>query len=269
MEEKIRCHYITDRIASPTNPITITVIGAGGTGSKVMHGLARINVALLSMDHPGIFVKIFDQDTIQAHNIGRQNFTFSELGHNKAVSIIRKINYNFDFDWESFPENFNNKTMKCSDSSKALSNIYISCVDSIASREEIYAVLKKCSELRNPEYLNVPFYWMDIGNSYRTGQIYLSPLKNMNSDGAGENTKHVGYWEHLFKRYGEFMDKEQDKQTPSCSVFESLNRQDLQINSILAEYAIHLLWQMITNRVISYCGLFVNLETLQTSPIKL
>ncbi len=54
---------------------------------------------------------------------------------------------------------------------------------------------------------------------------------------------------------------------PSCSLAEALGRQDLFINSILAQYGAQLLWRMFRELRIEYHGLFLNLDTLTTNPI--
>ena len=49
--------------------VTVFVIGAGGTGSQVATGLARISVALQALGHPGLHVTVFDPDTVTEANI--------------------------------------------------------------------------------------------------------------------------------------------------------------------------------------------------------
>lgn len=72
--------------------MTVFVIGAGGTGSQVATGLARISVALQALGHPGLHVTVFDPDTVTEANIGRQLFSGSELGLNKAAALVTRIN---------------------------------------------------------------------------------------------------------------------------------------------------------------------------------
>lgn len=46
--------HFTDRyLLNPRHPVTVFVIGAGGTGSQVITNLARMNMALQALGHPG------------------------------------------------------------------------------------------------------------------------------------------------------------------------------------------------------------------------
>lgn len=87
-----KIHYTDRYLLNPYHPVTIFVIGAGGTGSQVATGLARISVALQALGHPGLHVTVFDPDTVTEANIGRQLFSGSELGLNKAAALVTRIN---------------------------------------------------------------------------------------------------------------------------------------------------------------------------------
>ena len=80
-----KIHYTDRYLLNPYHPVTVFVIGAGGTGSQVATGLARISVALQALGHPGLHVTVFDPDTVTEANIGRQLFSGSELGLNKGT----------------------------------------------------------------------------------------------------------------------------------------------------------------------------------------
>lgn len=87
-----KIHYTDRYLLNPYHPVTVFVIGAGGTGSQVATGLARMSVALQALGHPGLHVKVFDPDTVTEANIGRQLFSASELGLNKAAALVTRIN---------------------------------------------------------------------------------------------------------------------------------------------------------------------------------
>lgn len=85
--------HFTDRyLLNPRHPVTVFAIGAGGTGSQVITNLARMSMALQALGHPGLHVTVFDPDTVSQANIGRQLFSETELGLNKAVSLVTRIN---------------------------------------------------------------------------------------------------------------------------------------------------------------------------------
>ena len=56
---------------------------------------------------------------------------------------------------------------------------------------------------------------------------------------------------------------------PSCSLAEALNKQDLFINSTLAQLGCALLWKLFRERFIEYRGVFLNLETMKINPLKI
>ena len=51
--------HFTDRyLLNPRHPVTVFVIGAGGTGSQVITNLARMSMALQALGHPGLYLLI-------------------------------------------------------------------------------------------------------------------------------------------------------------------------------------------------------------------
>lgn len=87
-----KIHYTDSYLLKPYHPVTIHVAGAGGTGSQVIANLARMNVALQALGHPGLHVTVFDPDIITEANIGRQLFSEMELGQGKATAAVTRVN---------------------------------------------------------------------------------------------------------------------------------------------------------------------------------
>jgi len=54
---------------------------------------------------------------------------------------------------------------------------------------------------------------------------------------------------------------------PSWSLTEVLQKQDLFINSTLAQLGCNILWKMFRNGMIEHNGLFMNLDTMKVNPI--
>ena len=73
-----RVHYIDNYLLNPQHPVTVNLIGAGGTGSQVLTCLARLDVTLRALGHPGLFVTLYDPDIVTDANIGRQLFGCSD-----------------------------------------------------------------------------------------------------------------------------------------------------------------------------------------------
>ena len=66
-----------------------------------------------------------------------------------------------------------------------------------------------------------------------------------------------------------FKDNPKDDQGPSCSLAEALGKQDLFINTNLANAGLAILWKMFRELHIKNHGCYVNLETGVTNPIKI
>jgi hypothetical protein len=60
--------------------------------------------------------------------------------------------------------------------------------------------------------------------------------------------------------------KEEDS-GPSCSLAEALEKQDLFINSTLAQLGCNILWKMFRHGMIEHHGLYLNLTTMKVNPI--
>lgn len=135
-----RVHYIDNYLINPQHPVTVNLIGAGGTGSQVLTGLARLDVTLRALGHPGLFVTLYDPDIVTEANIGRQLFGYSDMGLNKAQCLITRINNFFGNDWKAVPDIFP-AMMKnaCRDN---MANITITCTDTIKSRLDLWNILK-------------------------------------------------------------------------------------------------------------------------------
>ena len=97
--KKKKIHYTENYLLSPHHPVSVIVIGAGGTGSQVITSLARMDRALQALGHPGLYVTVYDPDAVSESNIGRQLFSEPEIGLNKAVALVTRINRFFGTAW--------------------------------------------------------------------------------------------------------------------------------------------------------------------------
>lgn len=62
--------------------LTVLLIGAGGIGGEIAHGLVRKGVGTL---------KIFDGDSVELSNLNRQRFYQEDLYKNKAISLAKNL----------------------------------------------------------------------------------------------------------------------------------------------------------------------------------
>lgn len=241
-------HYTHPYLLNPVHQLQIVVVGAGGTGSQLMQKLGRINYALQQLGHMGLHVNLYDNDLVSPANCGRQLFAESDIGCNKAEMLIGRINRFYNTTWNGIPERYEKKA------TKQVSHIIISCVDTVKSRYEIMQTAKKVvTKSIATEYMN--FYWMDIGNSQKYGQIVLGSWFGIPQPDTSES--------HLANFFDLFPDITDDKtKGPSCSLAEALHTQDLFINSLLAEYAGNMLWKMFRQTGLNYNYLSLNIDLM-------
>jgi len=259
---KPKIHFADKYLMQPTNPISVNLIGAGGTGSQVLTALARINHSLNALQHAGLSVRVFDNDIVTEANRGRQLFTTAELGLNKGVALINRINRFFGTNWKAIPSKFENDTLANYPHYRA--NITISCVDNVDARFEIADVL---SRLENGIDLNKALYWMDFGNSRYTGQVVLStihPIKQPTS----KKYQPVDTMPFVTDEFRTLLQQADKDDTPSCSLAEALTKQDLFINSSLADLGASLLWQLFREGMTENRGFFHNIKEFRTQPLK-
>ena len=57
--------------------------------------------------------------------------------------------------------------------------------------------------------------------------------------------------------------------SPSCSLAEAIDRQDLFINSTLANIGSKLLWKLFREEMTNQRGAFLNMDTLKLNPVML
>mgnify|MGYP000081198240 FL=1 len=266
-EVKTKVHFTDNALINPTNPITVNLIGAGGTGSQVLTALARMNHALTELNHAGLSVRLWDDDVITEANLGRQLFAESELGFYKSVALINRVNRFFGTNWKAETQKFEKDDLERLQSNMQ-SNIYISCVDNVKSRFDIAEILNELKIDKN-YYRNQCKYWIDFGNSQFTGQVLLSTIGDIRQPNS-EKYETVENLPFITEEFGELLKvSELEDNTPSCSLAEALEKQDLFINSTLAQMGSSLLWSLFRNGLIENRGFFLNLINFQSQPIKL
>jgi PRTRC genetic system ThiF family protein len=274
--KKKRVHFTANYIIDPMHPVTINVIGCGGTGSQVINSLARMHSALKALGHPGLFIRAIDPDRVTTANMGRQLFSPADVDSYKCTVLIGRVNRFFGTDWEGLPVLYNEKC------DVPMANITISCVDTGAARKSIKTILTKAFQPTVPkrvtnyayfeprrEPYNVPYYWMDFGNMMDRGQVVIGSLKKITQpkDSQYECVDSLPTIDKLHRDI--FKDNKGEDQGPSCSLADALNKQDLFINTNLANMGMGILWKMFREAHIKFHGCYVNLDTLMVNPIKI
>jgi len=258
-------HIVQKELLQPYNPVSINLIGAGGTGSQMLTALARMSQALNGLNHPGFMVTIFDDDTVQTANLARQLFTTAELGQCKSVALINRINRFFGLNWKAETEKYDKHFCSIG---QGMASITISCVDTVKARFEIAEILNIYKK-NSGGHRDKPLYWMDFGNSKDTGQVVLSTVGDIKQPTSMQFVP-VGNLPFVTERFKDLLlQSEKADDTPSCSLAEALTKQDLFINSTLVNFGSSLIWQMFREGIIYHDALFLNLKEYRAQPLKI
>lgn len=250
-----KVHYTNSYLLSPQHRISVNLIGAGGTGSQVLETLARIDSALFKLGHPGLFVTTFDADEVSESNIGRQLFSPADIGLNKSVCLTTRTNRFFGLDWEAVPEMYSGRSKTA--------NITITCVDNVKSRIAVHKHLKDAKGIA--DIYETPLYWLDFGNTQNTGQVILGTIGKVKQPTKTEFSTQAAL-PTICDLFDLTQVNEEDS-GPSCSLADALKKQDLLINSTLAQLGSSLLWKLFREGRIEHHGVFLNLATLKSNPL--
>lgn len=259
---KQRIHFTDNYLINPPHPVTVNLIGAGGTGSQVLTSLARLDVTLRALGHPGLCVTLYDPDTIAEANIGRQLFSETEMGLNKARCLISRINNFFGNDWQAKARCYPTQVKEAQNDDMA--NIFITCTDNVVSRITLWEILKAARK-RNRYDMHKPLYWLDFGNGQTFGQVILGTIQYIDQP-RSKKFRAVDKMP-VITEYTDYAAVETKDSGPSCSLAEALEKQDLFINSTLAQLGCDILWRMFRRGMIQHRGLYLNLDAMKVNPV--
>lgn len=154
----------TYQFDSPYHLRKIILVGAGGTGAQIARGLGRILFDMKTRQLSIPQVIIFDPDTVEQRNIGRQLFAPGDIGENKAEVVAHRTNLVFGLNITAAAKHFTVNTL--GDFSHNIympgsSTLLIGAVDNAKARQEIAQAINKGG------------IWIDCGNHEHTGQIVI------------------------------------------------------------------------------------------------
>ncbi|TNC80234.1 MAG: PRTRC system ThiF family protein [Oleiphilus sp.] len=225
--------------------IRVLLVGAGGNGSAVFAGLTKLHFGMQALGCEGLDVTVVDPDSVSPSNLVRQGFWANDVGTNKAITLVHRANMLMGTNWMAIPEPLSASLVKEAD-------LVISCVDNYETRRLIHKQAKD-NNSGNREF--APF-WLDCGNGQGHGQVVMGHLSNQ-----------ADRVPHVVDLYPEILKTEDTPDRPSCSAAESLLRQDLCINSRVADNAINLIWQLLRQGKMRYHGVYVDAQNMQDNPI--
>jgi PRTRC genetic system ThiF family protein len=262
---KTPVHFVHSYLRQPTNPVTVNLIGAGGTGSHLLPALGGIHADLQAMDNPGLQVTVFDDDIVTPFNVGRQGFSAAEIGLPKAVAILSRTNRFYGTGWQAVGMRWSRENNAALQPHLG-ANLTISCVDTAAARFAIADLLRNDGPAGHGP--RAPLYWFDFGNRRDTGQVMLSTLQKVKQPASKKFTG-IGELPAVTDEFKELLLQATDDDEPSCSVAASRQKQDLFINRTLAQLGGRLINTLFREPVIESRGFFLNLAEFICHPVRI
>jgi PRTRC genetic system ThiF family protein len=261
--------------------IHVALVGCGGNGSQMLHKLARLDFALRELGRPGLAVTVYDPDTVSTANIGRQLFSPDDVGLNKAIVLVHRINMSYGFSWTARPTAYSPMQPYPND---YRCDVLISCVDSAQARRELWLAIKDLSSSVKPKY------WLDLGNTRDSGQVILGempltdegiaasvparialdgarldPEKHLREARAKLEARRLPTVVEIFPALLDRRRKEDN--APSCSLAEALEKQSLFVNDQMSTWGAQLLDGLLREGKLDYHGVFINLQTGAARPL--
>jgi len=238
--------------------VRIMVVGCGGTGSAILGGLPYLHQALVAWGHPqGLQVTVMDGDTISAVNCVRQPFCSSEVGMNKAIVLVNRINLFWGLGWQAIPQALTPQTLAPAyagyNERHLRPDVVIGCVDTRAAR----AVIAK--SVAGPSATG---YWLDHGNHATGGQFVLGEPQNARNKRSRLRLRTAA------ELYEELLNPDlDDDDEPSCSAIQALDKQEPFVNAALAQHALALLARLFRYGQIFHHGGFVDVAGVRCVPL--
>ena len=243
-------HHIHPDLVS--RQIKIAVVGAGGTGSRIIENLINLHRAMIALGHPGgIQVTLIDDDVVSAANVGRQAFYQCDIGAYKSLTLINRANMSLgDCQWKAVIDRIQPESTCICDF-----DMVIGAVDNRTAR---FAILRALENARGYRY------YLDLGNRSADGQVLLGEVIGRHKTDDVHRLPHIG---EMFPELIDISKDSEQDDIPSCSLAEALQKQSLFINPAVSLFASTLLWNLFTKGEIEHHGAFVNLDQMTVMPI--
>lgn len=249
-------HALPKSLWRREQPLRVLVVGAGGNGSAVLLGLPYLHQAMKVWGYAGgLQVMLADGDLVSETNCVRQPFAAADVGLNKAVVLINRVNLFWGLRWQAHPGHFHKDSLWANSASP---HLIIGCVDTRAARQAIRSAITRANDST--------VYWLDLGNNTSSGQYVLGQPLN------AANRRSAARLRTVAELYPEIADAEAGEDPlPSCSAAEALERQEPFINQVLATSALAMLARLFRYGTLTHHGAFYNAATgrmniLETDP---
>lgn len=241
-------------------PITVALVGCGGTGSHIAQALARL-AAHLRARREDLRLIFVDGDQVEERNVGRQLFTPGDIGHNKAQVLAARFNRMFGLGIEALDE------MATVDRLAAIGGIsrkhggvrqeslglLIGAVDTATARRSLHGALRQqpCWSL-----------WLDCGNHEDAGQILVGgeadPSKLSGAVQMGICTRLPA----PSLTAPDLLAATERKRRADCAAAMEDNAQSLEVNQVMAAFAARYINDIVIRRRLTRFQTEIDLPTL-------
>jgi PRTRC genetic system ThiF family protein len=232
----------------------IILVGLGGTGAQIARSVARLvyDMGRAWLHVPA--VRFIDPDTVEEKNIGRQLFSYGDLGQNKARCLAARFNAALGLSTAAIDQPFDAERHV----THAHSTLLIGAVDNEAARRELAKVEGAL--------------WLDNGNHTHSGQVILGNVGELEV-----MLRHIdgneGVYTHLPNAallFPQLLDPEPIAETIpetqgaglSCAEMIAVGEQGLFVNDLIASIAAQYLWRILYRQPIYTFASFVDGDTL-------
>lgn len=249
-----------------SGPITIALVGCGGTGSHIAQALARI-AAHVHARRTDLRILFLDGDVVEEKNVGRQLFTPADVGRNKAQVLAARFNRLFGLEIEAVPEMATVDRLAClggvtrrfGGKNDSL-GILVGAVDTAVARMSLSGALReqKCWSI-----------WLDSGNHEDSGQVCLGTETTV----AGlRNAIKLGICAKLPAPsiiYPDLLTATERRRRLDCAAAMEDNLQSLMVNQMMAAIVAEYLYKLVVPRRLTTFQTVVDLSTLamRSTPI--
>lgn len=236
----------------PGAPVSILVVGLGGTGSALALSLARL-VYHARQKGMKLEVTFCDHDLVEERNVGRQYFAPCDAGRPKAEVMAEWINHDWGLDIRAAVLSFNEREWNIN---AGAVNVMVGCVDNVNARRAMSRLTHNA---------NGRLWWLDCGNDNLNGQILIGNRKR----GSVKIAAELGLAHDLPYPASQAPDLTREPRRrkakakpvdPSCADLTLADEQGLHVNQAMAVYAAQYIYDIVIRRQLTTFATYVSLD---------
>ncbi|MFV9505794.1 MAG: PRTRC system ThiF family protein [Oscillochloridaceae bacterium umkhey_bin13] len=222
-----------------TQPITICLVGCGGTGSHLAMSLARIAVHLRERGGPLLQLCFIDGDRVERANLGRQLFSPAKLGRNKATTLADRLNAALGLAIQAVPAMATAELLRELAPPYQAIGVLVGAVDGAMGRRALHQALAQ-QQWR---------LWLDVGNEHAWGTVLIgSATERQQLIGACALGGLCTALPAPSLSYPHLLDQQPLVKADACAPAMRDERQSLMVNQAMAAITGQYLYQLIVAR---------------------